>query len=493
METVGVNTLQPGERFAEDLYHSSGRLVLAAGQSLGAMLVAALRRARVEELLSCPASETSEIAGRLRKIETPVSDLRVGRPLESSLYDADGELLLASGQILLQHHLGLFEKKGLTTVFRLPEGPFEEMARVAAELDSLAERALSGEEGGAVLLEITTSPSGAPRGEGWHSPEPGERPRSAAGSALIDRMAVLTEVADILRDARPGGRPGESPVDAARAVRAAGSLLDALAADAPLAIAAAHLDSEMELPGVAAGPYIVDHSANVATLSMAAAERLGYSRAQLLELGSAALLHDLGMLFTPAWIANKHAALTVEETLEVRRHARYGYAALLGPWGFSISVPVAALMCHERPGGDGYPDGRSCEAIHPFARLIAAADVYDAVGHPRPHRGGALPPEPAETVAHMARSGLLDREAVKALLSVTTSFPPGTVVELTSGEFARVVKVGDPEPGSQTLSVIRTAGGGPPSEMRLVSPSRDLLIVRTVPPEEFPVHLGEGF
>ena len=175
MESVPVTSLELGERLAQDLYHSSGRLVLNAGSRLGTLMLAALKRAGVEELLACHGSEGLEIAVRLRRIETPVSQLRVGRPLESSVYDGEGELLLASGQILLQHHVGLFKKKGLETVWRLPERPFEEMAQVSAELGSLIERALRGEPGGEVLLETGVVPSGPPASREWRSPNPGER------------------------------------------------------------------------------------------------------------------------------------------------------------------------------------------------------------------------------------------------------------------------------------------------------------------------------
>ncbi len=494
MEAVSVSTLESGSRFAESLYHASGRMILYRGLRLSPLLLASLKRALVEEVLVCDDYEAEELGSRLRRIETPLKDLRPGRPLDGALYDGEGELLLAAGQILLRHHIGLFEKKGLNVVFRLPEGPLEEIARVGEEMSGLITRALDGEPGGESLLEVSVPPHREPAEPDWKSPSPGTRPQGSAESILIDRMGMLTELHSLLLRAHRGGRPGESHLDTVKVMRIVDLLLDSLAADTPLSVAAAHMESDLQIEGAAGGGYLVDHSLNVAALAMAIAWKMGYGRGQLLEIGAAALLHDMGMLFIPAWVANRPERLQPEEIFEVHRHVKYGFQAVLGPWGLPTSVCVALHMYHERPDGSGYPDGRREDAIHDYARIVAVADVYDAVGHDRPYRPAVLPPEPAEQVARMAREGHLDMGATRSLLSVTSSRPPGLVVELSSGEIGRVVG-SDGKEHRPLVTILRTAGGGAPHPTKLVAldESTDLRIVAALGPDKFPVEFGEGF
>lgn len=101
----------------------------------------------------------------------------------------------------------------------------------------------------------------------------------------------------------------------------------------------------------------------------------------------AAPLHDLGMIALPDAILLKRGSLTGEENAVMRRHPRIGYGLLCdGSNRFISTSALIALRHHERYDGRGYPDGLAGEAIPVHARIVALADVLDALISPRPYR-----------------------------------------------------------------------------------------------------------
>ena len=129
------------------------------------------------------------------------------------------------------------------------------------------------------------------------------------------------------------------------------------------------------------------------------AEGLGLpeEEARLIEL--AAPLHDMGKIAIPDAILLKPGPLTDQETQIMRRHPRIGHELLSGSQNRFIQAgATVALRHHERYDGSGYPDGLVGEAIPLEARIVAVADVFDALISPRPYkeawsdrRGARLP------------------------------------------------------------------------------------------------------
>src|SRR5690554_1253878 len=136
--------------------------------------------------------------------------------------------------------------------------------------------------------------------------------------------------------------------------------------------------------------YLFSHSVNVAILTLLVGEVLGYSKKELHELGTAALLHDVGMLSIPQEIWQKQGALSPAELVEIRKHPVYG-EELLKTSGFSKEVIEVAREHHERYDGSGYPDGRREKGISFKARILAVTDVYDACISFRLHREQMTP------------------------------------------------------------------------------------------------------
>lgn len=132
-------------------------------------------------------------------------------------------------------------------------------------------------------------------------------------------------------------------------------------------------------------PYTTGHERRVGDLAAAIGAQLGYRDEKLNGLRMGGYLHDVGKIAVPSEILTKPGRLTPTEYLLIQAHAQVGHDILSGidfPW------PVAemALQHHERLDGTGYPRGLAGEQILPEARILAVADVVEAMVSHRPYR-----------------------------------------------------------------------------------------------------------
>jgi HD-GYP domain-containing protein (c-di-GMP phosphodiesterase class II) len=162
-------------------------------------------------------------------------------------------------------------------------------------------------------------------------------------------------------------------------------------------------------------PYLVGHSAGVAELAAAAGERCSLAHPEVMLLRRAAFVHDLGRVAVPARIWQKQAPLTADEWERVRLHP-YFTERVLTHSPFLSGLAALASGHHERMNGSGYHRGMTAATLTPPARLLAAADAYHAMTEPRPHRAPLAPERAAETLGEQCRAGLLDADAVAAVL-----------------------------------------------------------------------------
>lgn len=132
--------------------------------------------------------------------------------------------------------------------------------------------------------------------------------------------------------------------------------------------------------------YIFGHSLNVCMLSLILGLFLKLKRGKLKNLGIAALLHDVGRARIPRHILYKPSPLTVEEFAEVKKHSAYGCKIIKECGQLPEEVTLAVLRHHERLDGSGYPGGLRGDEIGLFARILAVADVFDALLADRPFR-----------------------------------------------------------------------------------------------------------
>lgn len=139
------------------------------------------------------------------------------------------------------------------------------------------------------------------------------------------------------------------------------------------------------------------HSVNVSFLTVLIAQEMGYGEKCLKEIAWGAFLHDLGKLNVPKNILNKPGKLTDDEYRLIKKHPEYGME-LIEPFNFFVNIQMAVVQHHERWGGIGYPLGLREEEIHPYAQIVAVADVFDALISDRPYRKGMEVYQAAEII-----------------------------------------------------------------------------------------------
>jgi HD-GYP domain-containing protein (c-di-GMP phosphodiesterase class II) len=183
--------------------------------------------------------------------------------------------------------------------------------------------------------------------------------------------------------------------------------------------------------------YTQIHSVNVALISALIGQELGYKSALLSELILAAFIHDLGRKQIPLMIMNKPGLLTTQEFEYVKKHVNSERINLSNK--IPDSVKEVIQQHHERWDGSGYPKGLTQNAIHPFAQIVAVADVFHALISDRPQRKALSLNDAFEWI----RSGAgtqFNPEVVKLFDKVITLYPTGAMVMLNTGETGRVIK-----------------------------------------------------
>lgn len=130
-----------------------------------------------------------------------------------------------------------------------------------------------------------------------------------------------------------------------------------------------------------------EHTVRVAHTSARLAEALGMSKAEFVEIALAAPLHDIGKIALPDSILLKPGALTREEFEQMKTHVRVGAEILAGSSSTLLQVAEQiAATHHERWDGTGYPQGLRGDEIPLVGRIVAVADVFDALTHRRPYK-----------------------------------------------------------------------------------------------------------
>lgn len=164
-------------------------------------------------------------------------------------------------------------------------------------------------------------------------------------------------------------------------------------------------------------PSFRGHSSRVAALVADAGRRLGWSGDQVTTVRRAALLHDLGRTSVPNGIWDKPGPLTVTEWEQVRLHPYHTERILARSPVLAALAPVAGAH-HERQDGSGYYRQLKGSESPPGANVLAAADVYEALTHERPHRAACSEEEAARLLRNETKAGKFEGEAVEAVLAV---------------------------------------------------------------------------
>ena len=201
--------------------------------------------------------------------------------------------------------------------------------------------------------------------------------------------------------------------------------------------------------------YTYNHSLNVGIYAVLLGIWLKYDESVLRQLAMAGLLHDIGKARISAKIIDKPGALTVDEFSRVKRHAAFGYKMIENTIGPSRQVRIAVAQHHEREDGSGYPLGLGIPNIHPYAKIISIADVYDSVTSDRAYRLGSSPYKAADLILDEAFSRLDPAVASIFVHHMTTLFFYDKV-RLNTGMIGTIVHM---DPITPTRPLLQTERG----------------------------------
>jgi putative nucleotidyltransferase with HDIG domain len=161
---------------------------------------------------------------------------------------------------------------------------------------------------------------------------------------------------------------------------------------------------------------IADHQQRVADFAREIAEEMGLAATQTSAICMAALIHDIGKIWLRGEVLSKPSSLSEIEFGIVRAHPETGYK-MCNAMRFPSAVGQMVLQHHERMNGSGYPQGLAWEGIVLGARILAVADVVEAMASPRPYRPAYSLDEALGEIMRQ-RSILYDPEVVDACLEV---------------------------------------------------------------------------
>ncbi len=225
-------------------------------------------------------------------------------------------------------------------------------------------------------------------------------------------------------------------------------LINAYRIDRPLLLALVNEQRDLD--------FICSESVKVTILAINMATTLGYGFSDVLEIAYGAYLADIGMLKIPREIREKQGRFDAREADLLQQHPIHGLELLGKIEGLPISTPVVVYQSHERLDGTGYPASASGSQVHPFAQIVGAADVYQAISSARPHRDAQHPEVALDQVGKLADTGKIQSGVYRSLLGSLSHYPVGSWVRLGDGRLARVVGAGD-DPRRPQLEVLTDA------------------------------------
>ncbi len=181
----------------------------------------------------------------------------------------------------------------------------------------------------------------------------------------------------------------------------------------------------------ASDEYTFSHSVSTTVYSLLIAHKLGYSRPMLEKLAAGALLHDMGKIYLDKKILNKEGKLDEEEFEHIKLHTTLGYENLKKCVNLSELSRIIALYHHERMDGTGYPTGMLAGELHEFVRIVALADVFDALVSDRCYRGRLSSNHAVNHLIENAESKY-DTKLVSVLIKHIAIYPNGSMVRLSN-------------------------------------------------------------
>lgn len=185
---------------------------------------------------------------------------------------------------------------------------------------------------------------------------------------------------------------------------------------------------------------IYRHCVNVAALSALLGTWIGLEEYKLKSLIYTAILHDCGKVMVDKEILNKETRLSNEEFVSIKKHTNYGYNLVKNIAGLDKHISYGVLMHHERLDGSGYPLGVKSNGIHPFAKIVAIADIFDAINSNRGYKRKKMPFEAMQIVRDESETKI-DYEYARVFLEHISNYYMGEEALLNNGEKCKIMQV----------------------------------------------------
>ncbi|MFW5684514.1 MAG: HD-GYP domain-containing protein [Spirochaetota bacterium] len=229
--------------------------------------------------------------------------------------------------------------------------------------------------------------------------------------------------------------------------------------------------------------YVVVHSSKTTIVAVAMGMTLRQPPHKLIELGTAALLHEIGMIRLPPQLYMSQQSLSQKERQAISAHTVLGFK-ILRQASFPMSVCLAVLECRENVDGSGYPRKLTGEKISLFAKIIMVAGSFAAITSPRPYRP---PMDGHSAILEMLqqRGKMYDEMVLKALVANLSIYPIGTHVQLANGTRGMVVDTNMANPRAPMVRILAGPNGELYAEQPVVDTASDQehRVVRALSPE----------
>ena len=233
--------------------------------------------------------------------------------------------------------------------------------------------------------------------------------------------------------------------------------------------------------------YLLEHSVNLSVLMSIFGKSVGHSSDVLHQTIVGALLHDIGKILTPDEVLHKPGRLTAEEFAVMKEHALHSFNILSTTEGIGELSVLTAAEHHERMDGTGYPKGLRGEEISIYGRMVAIADVYDAITSDRVYHKGMTPTQGLKKLLEWSGDHL-DPKLVRQFIRCLGLYPVGSTVLLESGRLGVVIEGNE---NDQRLPVVRLMYHTrfrmpiPVETLDLARPGAQDRILRAVDPDDY--------
>ena len=199
--------------------------------------------------------------------------------------------------------------------------------------------------------------------------------------------------------------------------------------------------------------FVVAHHVNVAVYAIKTAAYLRWSKDRQLEIGTAALLHDVGMGLIPDKLLFKKNRLSDIEFLVLKERSLFAYNILNLFKDDYCYLAECALQVNERFDGSGYPLGIQGDDINEHAQIIGLVDMYEALTHSRPHREKFSHFSALNTIIKSGKNSFR-KSYLKALLNIFSGFPIFSYVKLNSNAIGRVIETYPAQPLRPKIQIV---------------------------------------